>query len=119
MTVNRLTERMLFQGAEQKRNKHRLLLLIDEFPSVNRMEVFADALSYMAGYGLKAYLITPDIRQIVDAYRNNVWVEREQIPPSSRNRAQHPVSEVGVGALPRSIQTRGGEWQDPASMTVL
>lgn len=71
MTVNRLTERMVFQGAEQKRNKHRLLLLIDEFPSLNRMEVFADALSYMAGYGLKAYLITQDIRQIVDAYGNN------------------------------------------------
>jgi len=71
MTVNRLTEKMLFQGAEQKRNKHRLLLLIDEFPSLNRMEIFADALSYMAGYGLKAYLITQDIRQIVDAYGNN------------------------------------------------
>src|SRR5579872_1023762 len=71
MTVNRLTEKMVFRGAEQKRNKHRLLLLIDEFPSLNRMEVFADALSYMAGYGLKAYLITQDIRQIVDAYGNN------------------------------------------------
>jgi type IV secretion system protein VirD4 len=70
MTVNRLTEKMVFQGAEQKRNKHRLLLLIDEFPSLNRMEVFADALSYMAGYGLKAYLITQDIRQVVDAYGN-------------------------------------------------
>ena len=71
MTVNRLTEKMVFEGAEQKRNKHRLLLLIDEFPSLNRMEIFADALSYMAGYGLKAYLITQDIRQIVDAYGNN------------------------------------------------
>ena len=71
MIVNRLTEKMVFEGAEQKRNKHRLLLLIDEFPSLNRMEVFADALSYMAGYGLKAYLITQDIRQIVDAYGNN------------------------------------------------
>jgi type IV secretion system protein VirD4 len=71
MTVNRLTEKMVFEGAEQKQNKHRLLLLIDEFPSLNRMEVFADALSYMAGYGLKAYLITQDIRQIVDAYGNN------------------------------------------------
>jgi type IV secretion system protein VirD4 len=71
MVVNRLTERMAFDGAEQKRNKHRLLFLIDEFPSLNRMEVFADALSYMAGYGLKAYLITQDIRQIVDAYGQN------------------------------------------------
>jgi type IV secretion system protein VirD4 len=71
MVVNRLTEKMAFEGAEQKRNRHRLLLLIDEFPSLNRMEIFADALSYMAGYGLKAYLITQDIRQIVDAYGQN------------------------------------------------
>lgn len=71
MVVNRLTEKMVFEGAEQKKNKHRLLLLIDEFPSLNRMEIFADALSYMAGYGLKAYLITQDIRQIVDAYGPN------------------------------------------------
>jgi type IV secretion system protein VirD4 len=71
MAVNRLTEKMVFEGAQQIRNRHRLLFLIDEFPSLNRMEVFADALSYMAGYGLKAYLITQDIRQIVDAYGNN------------------------------------------------
>jgi type IV secretion system protein VirD4 len=71
MVVNRLTERMAFVGSEQKWNRHRLLFLIDEFPSLNRMEIFADALSYMAGYGLKAYLITQDIRQIVDAYGQN------------------------------------------------
>jgi len=71
MVVNRLTERMAFDGSEQKKNRHRLLFLIDEFPSLNRMEIFADALSYMAGYGLKAYLITQDIRQIVDAYGQN------------------------------------------------
>jgi type IV secretion system protein VirD4 len=71
MVVNRLTERMDFDGAEQKRNRHRLLFLIDEFPSLKRMEIFSDALSYMAGYGLKAYLITQDIRQIVDAYGQN------------------------------------------------
>ena len=71
MVVNRLTETMAFEGTEQKNNRHRLLLLIDEFPSLHRMEVFADALSYMAGYGLKAYLITQDIRQIIDAYGPN------------------------------------------------
>ncbi len=69
--VNRLTEKMAFEGGERKKNRRRLLFLIDEFPSLNRMEVFADALSYMAGYGLKAYLITQDIRQIVDAYGQN------------------------------------------------
>jgi len=71
MIVNRLTERMDFEGPAQKKNRYRLLFMIDEFPSLKRMEVFADALSYMAGYGLKAYLITPDIRQIVDEYGPN------------------------------------------------
>lgn len=71
MIVNRLTERMDFDGSDQKRNRHRLLFMVDEFPSLKRMEVFADALSYMAGYGLKAYLITQDIRQVVDEYGPN------------------------------------------------
>src|SRR5450432_4898295 len=62
---------MAFEGSEQKRNAYRLLFLIDEFPSLNRMEIFADALSYMAGYGLKAYLIGQDIRQIVESYGEN------------------------------------------------
>ena len=69
--VNRLTERMDFQDGAQKRNRHRLLFMIDEFPSLKRMEIFSDALSYMAGYGLKAYLITQDIRQIVEEYGPN------------------------------------------------
>ena len=32
MTVNRLTERTLYAGAEPQHNRHRLLFLIDEFP---------------------------------------------------------------------------------------
>ena len=71
MIVNRLSERMDFEGSKQKKNRHRLLFMIDEFPSLQRMELFADALSYMAGYGLKAYLITQDIRQIIDEYGPN------------------------------------------------
>jgi len=68
MTVNNLTEKMDFEAGATKTNPYRLLFLIDEFPSLGRMQVFADALSYMAGYGLKAYLIAQDVRQIIDAY---------------------------------------------------
>ena len=69
MIVNRLTEKLAFHGS--KYHKHRLLFLIDEFPTLQKMDVFAGALSYMAGYGLKAYLITQDIRQIVEEYGVN------------------------------------------------
>ena len=71
MIVNRLTERLTFHGTKQEYHKHRLLLLIDEFPSLKRMTIFARALSYMAGFGLTAYLITQDIRQIVAEYGAN------------------------------------------------
>lgn len=47
---------------------HRLLLLIDEFPALGKMDVFAEALAFMAGYGLKAYLITQDLSQLYAAY---------------------------------------------------
>src|SRR3989441_644974 len=66
--IHRLTEKMVFNGGTQQANRHKLLFLIDEFPSLSHMDVFADALSYMAGYGLQAYLITQDIRQILNAY---------------------------------------------------
>ncbi|HEX4168140.1 MAG TPA: type IV secretory system conjugative DNA transfer family protein [Bryobacteraceae bacterium] len=94
MVVNRLTERMAFDGSEQRRNRHRLLFLIDEFPSLNRMEIFADALSYMAGYGLKAYLITQDIRQVVDAYGQN-----ESIVSNCHVRIAYAPNQVDTAEL--------------------
>lgn len=48
--------------------KHRLLLMLDEFPSFGRLEVFQEALAFIAGYGIKAYLIMQDISQLKAAY---------------------------------------------------
>ena len=66
LTINRLTERMDFEEGKRKDNPYRLLYLIDEFPQLGNMQEFADALSYMAGYGCKALLITQDIEQLKD-----------------------------------------------------
>jgi type IV secretion system protein VirD4 len=49
-------------------HKHRLLLMLDEFPSFGRLEVFQEALAFIAGYGIKAYLIMQDISQLFSAY---------------------------------------------------
>lgn len=92
--VNRLTERMDFDGAAQKRNRHRLLFMIDEFPSLRRMPVFASALSYMGGYGLKAYLITQDIRQIVEEYGPN-----ESIVSNCHVRVAHTPNQYDTAEL--------------------
>lgn len=92
--VNRLTERMDYEGSAQRRNRHRLLLMIDEFPSLTGMKVFADALSYMAGYGLKAYLITQDIRQIIDEYGPN-----ESIVSNCHIRVAYAPNQVETAEL--------------------
>ena len=55
-------------GKPKAPHRHRLLLMLDEFPSYGRLEVFQEAMAYIAGYGLKAYLIVQDIAQLWGAY---------------------------------------------------
>ena len=62
-------EEMKFKdGQSEKGYKHRLLLMLDEFPSFGRLDVFQEALAFIAGYGIKAYLIMQDISQLRAAY---------------------------------------------------
>ncbi|MGH7435469.1 MAG: IncP-type conjugal transfer protein TraG [Polyangiaceae bacterium] len=65
----RLTESMQVGG--KTAYKHRLLLLLDEFPSLGRLEFFETALAFIAGYGLKAFLIAQSLNQLEKAYGPN------------------------------------------------
>jgi type IV secretion system protein VirD4 len=71
MAVYRLTEHMDFDKAKTVKNPFRLLFLIDEFPSLGKMEIFETAMAVMGGFGLKAYLITQDFEQLYKAYGQN------------------------------------------------
>jgi len=67
-----LADRMEFdQGRSKTNHKHRLLLLLDEFPTLGKLDVFESALAYIAGYGMKAYLIMQDVQQLYKAYTVN------------------------------------------------
>ncbi|WP_245644183.1 type IV secretory system conjugative DNA transfer family protein, partial [Magnetospirillum moscoviense] len=56
-------------GADGKAtNRHRLLLMLDEFTSVGKLEIFERALAFMAGYGIKAFLIVQDLVQLQGTY---------------------------------------------------
>ena len=70
MTLRRLTEGMAYNedGTTKSLYPHRLLLLIDEFPSLGKLDVFEESLAFIAGYGLKALLITQDLSQLQKAY---------------------------------------------------
>lgn len=56
------------EGRQKLPHKHRLLLMLDEFPSFGKLDIFQEALAFIAGYGIKAYLIMQDIAQLWAAY---------------------------------------------------
>ncbi|MHB2266890.1 conjugal transfer protein TraG [Aliihoeflea sp. PC F10.4] len=62
----RLTEELHTSG-----KRHRLLLMLDEFPALGRLDFFESALAFMAGYGLKGFLIAQSLNQIERAYGPN------------------------------------------------
>ena len=62
----RLTEELAARG-----KRHRLLLMLDEFPALGRLDFFESALAFMAGYGVRSFLIAQSLNQIEKAYGQN------------------------------------------------
>lgn len=48
--------------------RHRLLMLVDEFPTLGRLPFFSESLRQMAGFGIKAQLIVQSFHDIVEHY---------------------------------------------------
>ncbi|MHA7685469.1 conjugal transfer protein TraG [Cupriavidus sp. PET2-C1] len=65
----RLTESL--DGSDGITRRHRLLLMLDEFPALGRLDFFETALAFMAGYGIRSFLIAQSLNQIDKAYGQN------------------------------------------------
>ena len=63
--------RRLTEDLQARDDRHRLLMMLDEFPALGRLDFFESALAFMAGYGLKAFLIAQSLNQIERAYGPN------------------------------------------------
>ena len=55
----------------RRNRRHRVLLMLDEFPALGRLDFFECALAFMAGYGIKSFLIAQSLNQIEKAYGAN------------------------------------------------
>ena len=62
----RLTEKLDDHGSTVRR--HQLLMMLDEFPALGRLDFFETSLAFMAGYGVRAFLIAQSLNQIENAY---------------------------------------------------
>ncbi len=63
--------RRLTEDLHAQKHHRRLLLMLDEFPALGRLDFFESALAFMAGYGLKSFLIAQSLNQIERAYGPN------------------------------------------------
>ncbi|UUL82583.1 conjugal transfer protein TraG [Sphingomonas qomolangmaensis] len=61
----RLTEQL---HAHDVPGRHKLLLMLDEFPALGRLDFFETSLAFLAGYGVRAFLIAQSLNQIEKAY---------------------------------------------------
>jgi type IV secretion system protein VirD4 len=62
----RLTEKL--DADRTHGRKHQLLMMLDEFPALGRLDFFETSLAFMAGYGVRAFLIAQSLNQIEKAY---------------------------------------------------
>ena len=67
--ARRLTETLDAPSATAPRQ--RLLLMLDEFPALGRLDFFESSLAFMAGYGVRAFLVAQSLHQIDKAYGHN------------------------------------------------
>jgi type IV secretion system protein VirD4 len=58
------------EGRSKAPHKHKLLMMLDEFPVLGKLESFERALAYMRSYGIKAYIIMQDVQQLYQSYSN-------------------------------------------------
>jgi type IV secretion system protein VirD4 len=59
MIVRRLAHKMEFEkGRPKPTYKHKLLAMIDESPALGKLEILRESLAFVAGYGIKCYLIS-------------------------------------------------------------
>lgn len=65
MIIRLLADEMTFEkGRPVAHYKHRLLAMLDEFPSLGKLEILQESLAFVAGYGIKCYLICQDLNQL-------------------------------------------------------
>ena len=65
LILRKLADKIEFKdGIQVPINKHKLLMMLDEFASLGKLEILQESLAYIAGYGIKCYIIVQDISQL-------------------------------------------------------
>lgn len=69
--VGRVLTESMSEHHDEPNYKHRLLLMLDEFHVLGRMDFFETELAYLPGYGIRAFIVTQSLNQIEKIYGQN------------------------------------------------
>ncbi len=109
--------RRLTENLHGKRS-HRMLLMLDEFPALGRLDFFESQLAFMAGYGIKAFLIAQSLNQIEKAYgQNNAILDnchvRVAFATNDERTAQRVSDALGTATEMRAMKNYAGHRLSP------
>jgi type IV secretion system protein VirD4 len=110
--------RRLTEDLRAKGRRHRLLLMLDEFPALGRLDFFESALAFMAGYGLKSFLIAQSLNQIEKAYgANNSILDnchvRVSFATNDERTAKRVSDALGTATEMRAMKNYAGHRLSP------
>jgi len=118
MILRLLADRMEFKDGRPKPHyKHRLLMMLDEFPSLGKLEIMQESLAFVAGYGIKCYLIVQDINQLqnsVSGYGREESITSNchiqvAFPPNRLETADHLSKLTGQTTIVKEQITTSGK----------
>ncbi|MGA8171511.1 MAG: conjugal transfer protein TraG [Methylocystis sp.] len=110
--------RRLTEELDAKNRRHRLLFMLDEFPALGRLDFFESALAFMAGYGLKSFLIAQSLNQIEKAYGpNNAILDnchvRVSFASNDERTAKRVSDALGTATELRAMKNYAGHRLSP------
>lgn len=115
----RRCEKMAFvDGRGVREYRHRLLAMLDELPTLKKLDILQDALGYMAGFGIKGLLIYQDMPQLLDAYGENESIRSGchihiRFAPNTQKSAEEISRMCGVTTAPRQTVSYSGRRGGP------
>jgi type IV secretion system protein VirD4 len=109
--ARRLTETLPAEGV---RSRHQLLLMLDEFPALGRLDFFESSLAFMAGYGIRAFLVAQSLHQIDRAYGHNHAIldnchVRVAFAPNDERTAKRLSDALGTATQLRAQRNLSGK----------
>ncbi|MCP5386012.1 MAG: conjugal transfer protein TraG [Novosphingobium sp.] len=110
--------RRLTEDLDAGHSRQRLLLMLDEFPALGRLDFFESALAFMAGYGIKAFLIAQSLNQIEKAYgQNNSILDnchvRVSFATNDERTAKRVSDALGTATEMRAMKNYAGHRLSP------